>query len=82
MIPVSKIHYLAIVIKTIWYCWKYKPTDQWKIKNPKIDMHVYQQNQLQDAKEIQWRKDTLFNKIFQKYQMPIIFTNISDHIQI
>ena len=44
MIPVSKIHYLAIVIKTIWYCWKYKPTDQWKIKNPKIDMHVYQQN--------------------------------------
>ena len=53
-LPEFRLYYKATLIKTVWYRHKDRNIDQSnKIESPEINPHT---------KNIQWRKDNLFNK--------------------
>ena len=62
--PDIKLYYRGIVIKIAWYWYNYRQVDQWnRIEDSEMNPQTYGHLVFdQEAKTIQWKKDSIFNK--------------------
>uniref|UniRef100_A0A8D0PDG9 Uncharacterized protein n=1 Tax=Sus scrofa TaxID=9823 RepID=A0A8D0PDG9_PIG len=64
ILPDFRQYYKATVIKTVWYWYQNKHTDQWyRTEHPEINRDIYAQLIFsKGGKDIKCRKDSLFSK--------------------
>uniref|UniRef100_A0A3Q2HSP1 Uncharacterized protein n=1 Tax=Equus caballus TaxID=9796 RepID=A0A3Q2HSP1_HORSE len=63
-LPNFRIYYKVIATQIAWHCHKNRHTDQWsRSESPEINAHIYGQLIFdKGAENIQWRRESLFNK--------------------
>ena len=59
-----KQYYRAVMLKTAWYWYSDREVDQWnRTEDPELNPHIFGQLIFdKGAENIQWKKDSLFNK--------------------